>query len=179
MRRRLVHCAFGATAVVCAALAAYQGLRLQHSNRVNAAIAGARVSDFDASVPEARFARALTLARAGESEAALKAYKTLIQGGRRDLRLRSLYNLGNLHLRNALANGADEAFRSLPLIELAKRSYRDLLRDDPFDWDARYNLERALWLAPEADHEVAADEEPPEKEENVMSTLQGARIDLP
>lgn len=179
MRRRLIHCAFATTAVVCAVLVAYQGLRLQHANRINMEIASARASDFDATVPEARFARALALAREGESEAALKEYKTLIQGDRRDLKRRSLYNLGNLHLRNALANGPDEALKSLPLIELAKQCYRDLLRDDPTDWDARYNLERALWLAPEVEHEVAEDEDPPQKEENVMSTLQGARIDLP
>jgi hypothetical protein len=30
------------------------------------------------------------------------------------------------------------------LVELAKQRYRDLLRAEPQDWDARYNLERAL-----------------------------------
>lgn len=179
MKRRLVHCAFGTTAALCAGFAAYQGLRLHRGNQINMEIVSARASDFDASIPEARFAHALALGRAGKSEAALKEYKTLIQGDRRDLKRRSLYNLGNLHLRNALASGPDAAINSLPLIELAKQSYRDLLRDDPTDWDARYNLERALWLAPEIEQEVTNDEDPPEKEENVMSTLQGARIDLP
>jgi len=40
--------------------------------------------------------------------------------------------------------------RSLPLLEQAKQRYRQLLRVSPGDWDARYNLERALWFAPEA-----------------------------
>ena len=73
----------------------------------------------------------------------------------------------------------DQAFKSLPLIELAKQSYRDLLREDPNDWDARYNLERALWLAPEVEQVIADDAEPADKEENVATTLQHARIDLP
>lgn len=178
MRRRAVHAAFGAAMLVCALGAAYHGLRLRESNRVNAAIAGAGVTDFNAAVPEARFARALALAKSGESEAAVKAYKALVLSDRRDLTQRALYNLGNLYMRDALVNGADQAFRSLPLIELAKQSYRDLLRADPADWDARYNLERALWLAPESDHDAAEDEEPPEREQS-MSTVQGARIDLP
>jgi mxaK protein len=63
------------------------------------------------------------------------------------------------------------------LVELAKRNYRILLREAPGDWDARYNLERALWLAPESEQEFV-DAEPPEKERSV-STLQGARMDLP
>ena len=36
-----------------------------------------------------------------------------------------------------------------PLLEMAKQRYRDLLLADPMDWQARYNLERALAAAPE------------------------------
>jgi len=58
-------------------------------------------------------------------------------------------------LRQALAGGtrADAG----PLVELAKQRYRDLLRAEPQDWDARYNLERALRVAPE-EQESAAEE---------------------
>jgi mxaK protein len=108
----------------------------------------------------------------------VKAYKGLIEGDRRDLRQAALYNLGNLYMRDALENGASEAFRSLPLIELAKQRYRDVLRDRPVDWDARYNLSRALQLAPEIEQEIEEEEQPPEREQSV-STLQGVRIDLP
>lgn len=178
MKRRVVHCAFGVVALVCGSLVAYHGLRLHEINRVNAAIASAHVSSFDADVPEARFARALALARAGESEVAMKMYKALIEGDRRDLRHGARYNLGNLYMRDALKDGASEAFRSLPLVELAKQSYRDVLRDEPADWDARYNLARALQLAPEVEQEFEEEQEPPQKEQSV-STLQGVRIDLP
>ena len=126
-------------------------------------------------MPESRFARALALAQAGNTEQALKEYTALAGSEGGDLRRRALYNLGNLYLRDALAG--DEAFRSLALVELAKRNYRILLREAPADWDARYNLERALWLAPESEQDFV-EEEPPEKEQSV-STLKGARIDLP
>ena len=178
MKRSAVHCAFGVAALACGGLVAYHALHLDEIKRTNAAITSARVSDFDAAVPEARFARALALARAGESEAAMKAYKALIEGDRHDLSQSALYNLGNLYMHDALADGASEAFRSLPLIELAKQRYRDVLRNEPADWDARYNLSRALQLAPEIEQEVEEKEDPPHKEQSV-STLQGARIDLP
>lgn len=178
MKRPNVHWAFGVAALACGSLVAYYALRLDQIKHTNAAIAGARVADFDTSVPEARFARALTLARTGESDAAVKAYKALIEGDRRDLRQAALYNVGNLHMRDALKDGASEAFRSLPLIELAKQRYRDVLRNEPSNWDARYNLARALQLAPEIEQEVEEQEDPPNKEQST-STLQGARIDLP
>jgi len=179
MKRRTAHAAFASVALVCAAVAAYQAWHLQQSHHVNAMVASARITDSNAAAPEARFARAAALASAGKSEAAMKLYKALIQGSRPDLKRASQYNLGNLYMRDALKNGVDQAFKSLPLIELAKQSYRDLLRENPGDWDARYNLERALWLAPEVEQVIADDAEPADKEENVATTLQHARIDLP
>ena len=178
MKRSVVHGAFGVIAIACGGLVTYHALRLEQIKRTNAAITSARISSFEADVPEARFARALALARAGESDAAVKAYKALIDGERRDLRQNARYNLGNLYMRDALENGASEAFRSLPLIELAKQRYRDVLRNEPADWDARYNLSRALQLAPEFEQEIEEKEEPPKKEQST-STLQGVRIDLP
>jgi mxaK protein len=175
MKRRTVHSAFAAALVVCASIAIYQGTRLRHSLRINEAIHNATASELDSRVPESRFARAVALAQTGESEQALKEYTALTGSERTDLRRRALYNLGNLYLRDALSDG--EAFRSLALVELAKRNYRILLREAPDDWDARYNLERALWLAPESEQQFI-DEEPPEREQSV-STLQGARMDLP
>jgi mxaK protein len=178
MKRSIVHCTFATVALVCGGLVAYHALRLHQINRTNSAIASARISEFDADVPEARFARALAFARSGESEAAIKAYKALLESERRDLRQAALYNLGNLYMRDALANGASQAFRSLPLIELAKQRYREALRNEPSHWDARYNLSRALQLAPELEQELEEKEEPPKREQS-PSTLQGARIDLP
>ena len=60
----------------------------------------------------------------------------------------------NMHLRQALAARTDGAEgQAMALFELAKQSYRDTLSIDPKDWDAKYNLERVLRLAPEAEEQ--------------------------
>ncbi len=174
MRRRVASWTFAGLAFACAAFAAHQAWQLHESERVNAAIASARIENFDASVPQARLARALALSRAGEFDAAVKAYKSVITEHRGELRSLALYDLGNLYMRTALANSS----QALPLVELAKQSYRTLLRAEPANWDARYNLELALRMAPEVEREVEENEEPPKREQST-STLQGVRIDLP
>ena len=152
---------------------------LTRAERVNRAITTAAPDSNDPAVPEARFARAMALASAGQVDASIKAYKEQIQGPRPDLRRLALYNLGNLYLREAIRGTSEESTPALPLIELAKQSYRDLLRIDPGFWDARYNLERALWLAPEIEDPVLDVEEVPDAEDRTMSTLPGARLELP
>ncbi len=177
MRRRSVHWVFGMATTAFVVLAGSQIARLMHARHINAAIAGASITALDKSVPEAQFARALALSRAGDYEGSLLAYKVLVQGKRSDLRRLALYNLGNLHMRAALQNPGAPSDQVLPLVELAKQSYRDLLRETPGDWDARYNLERALYMAPEAADDLADNDPPPPKEHSV-STVR-AKMDLP
>jgi mxaK protein len=179
-RRRIVHLAFALASLALAVPAVLQAVRLQQAVRINRAIAQAadpagRPGDF----AEARFAHALALARTGRYEAALAAHKTLVQGERGPLRTAALYNLGNLHLRQALRNGTARAGEALPLVELAKQALRDALRDDPGDWDARYNLERALRLAPEIEAQAGEDNEPPVGRELTITTAPAMRSDLP
>ena len=128
--------------------------------------------------PEARLARAVALSRL-DYDGALAAYKSIIQSNREDLHRIALYDLGNLHLRQAVQYGLADEAQSLPLTELAKQSYRDLLRRDPTDWDARYNLERALRLAPEEDADASEDTNPPDPREHQRSTIADPRMDLP
>ena len=128
--------------------------------------------------PEARLARAVALARL-DYDGALAAYKSIIQSNREDLHRIALYDLGNLNLRQAVQYGLADEAQSLPLTELAKQSYRDLLRRDPTDWDARYNLERALRLAPEEDADASEDTNPPDPREHQRSTIADPRMDLP
>lgn len=180
MRRRTVHVLFALASLALVVPAVLQAVRLQQAVRVNDAIAAAAdpagpAGDF----AEARFAHALALARAGGYEAALAAHKALMQGERGPLRTAALYNLGNLHLRQALRNGPAAAAEALPLVELAKQSYRDALRADPSHWDARYNLERALALAPEAELLADEDNEPPVGRELTITTAPAMRTDLP
>ena len=183
MKRLTLHLLFGATALGTGLLAGWQALHLQQAKHVNAALDGSADDASAPDLPEARFAQALALARGAVSgeqvEAATGAWKALIDGGRDDLRQAALYNLGNLHMREALARGEASAAEALPLIELAKQRYRDALRAQPGDWHARYNLERALWLAPEIEHSAASDDEEDPPKERVVTTLQGVRLDLP
>ena len=186
MRRRTVHTSFGAAAAACAAIAIWYGVQLTQANRINAAIASANDAPIEAAaisaalstIPQSQLAHAIALAKAGKFTTALKAYKALLDAPD-EVRLPALYNLGNLNMREALKNGQGEAQRALPLIELAKQSYRDDLRSNPADWDARYNLERALWLSPEYDDPILERNQAPVHSEHAMSTLQGAKIDLP
>jgi mxaK protein len=179
VKRRRMHLLFGMTALAFGLLAGYHGFQLQRAQHVNQAIASAGAGSLESTVPEAAFARAVALSRAGDYEAAVKGYKGLIQSGRTDLRRAALYNLGNLYLRRASKGGADQALESLPLIELAKQSYRDLLREDPGDWDAKYNLERALWLAPEVAEDSTDENRPSEFQRRVMRALPQFNIELP
>ena len=120
----------------------------------------------------------MAAAKSGNYDAALKAYKAIGRDAPPPLASAALYNAGNLQLRQALKEGPDAVVRALPLIELAKQSYRAALRRDPGDWDTRYNLERALWLAPEVE-ETQVDRIRRDVEERVMSTLQSTRARLP
>jgi mxaK protein len=180
MKRRIVHLVFAAATLALAMPAALQAWRLDQARRVNSAIAqatdpAAAPGDF----AEARFAHALALAAAGRYEAALAAYQAFARAERGPLRAAAFYNIGNLHLRQALKNGPARAAESLPLLELAKRALRDALRENPGDWDARYNLERALSLAPEGDEQSLDDEAPPEVRERTITTAPSIRSDLP
>jgi len=78
------------------------------------------------------------------------------------------FNLANLYLRQALASGTITSSDTLPMVELAKQRYRDLLRVMPEHWPARYNLERALNMAPEGTDRVGDERIEPLKSVDVI-----------
>lgn len=180
MKRAHGHLAFALVAAALSVLTAAEALRLQHAQRINIAVASSKwtAGAADHLPPEARLARAVALARL-DYDGALAAYKSIIQSNREDLHRIALYDLGNLNLRQAVQYGLADEAQSLPLTELAKQSYRDLLRRDPADWDARYNLERALRLAPEEDADASEDTAPPDPRQHERSTIADPRMDLP
>jgi mxaK protein len=183
MRRVQGHAVFCAVAAALGLVTVVEVARLDHARTVNAAIASSQAaSNANATpatpIPDERLASAVAMAKV-DYDGALAAYKAIIQGRREDLRRIALYDLGNLHLRHALQVGLEDEAQSLPLVELAKQSYRDLLRRDPNDWDARYNLERTLRLAPEDDDDTDEDTGPPDPREHERSTIADPRMDLP
>ena len=98
---------------------------------------------------EAKLAWAITLSSAKRYGEAGSVFEALAEDGPHDAIGRAaLFDLANMYLRQG-AGDAAQSLRSLPLVEQAKARYRALLRVAPDDWDARYNLERALRVAPE------------------------------
>ncbi len=177
MKRRYGHLLFAlpvAGFAVSALIAAWQ-LRAaeQTAAAVVAASAGTQ-QEIDLKRPEAALAHALLLAYGDDYERALRAYEPLLQSPRDDIRLTARYDLGNLHLRQALKLVDEQLAKARTLVELAKQNYRGVLEVEPDDWDARYNLERALWLEPEHD-EGAVDVTPPP----LVTRPNGDKPDLP
>jgi mxaK protein len=197
MKRVSVHAVFAVASIAAAAVATVQAVRLQRTNALNAAIvaaaqapvapAAAASAASDAASTDAlrdaprevRLARATALSQAGAFDAAFKAYSGLIDPAALDgIGRHALYNLGTMYLRQALgaqpaggdrpAATAAASAEAGPLIELAKQRLRDLLRAAPDDWDARYNLERALRLAPEENEAIAEEANTNVERRNVM-----------
>jgi len=169
VKRTHGHLVFSVISMALALITAGEVIHLNHVRAENSGAPGAA---------ETKLARAVTLAKT-DYDGALGGYKMVIQTGREDLRRIALYDIGNLHLRQALQIGMDDATQSVPLLELAKQSYRDLLRRDPNDWDARYNLERTLRLAPEVEDSGEEDSSPPDQREHERTTIADPRMDLP
>jgi mxaK protein len=130
---------------------AYDGLHWWSAARIDRRIrSGIILPDAARVTPEVAFAQGYTLAARGESLRALTRYRQAADVGG-PLAVAALYNIGNLHLRQGLAaQEAGQKAQSLALFELAKQSYRDALALEPGYWDAKYNLERTLRLAPDA-----------------------------
>ena len=172
--------------VACAALLAWQLLDYWRLSRLEQQLAAAR-APASASQPSGAaplLARAQVLVRergAGSGDAALELYRQVEAEGSEQLRRIARYDTANLYMRQAQQEiERGEQGRAVPLIELAKGIYRGLLRDDPVDWDLRYNLERAVRLLPEEDPE-AADmiPEAPENSERAPTTMRGTSMGLP
>ncbi|MDX1605280.1 MAG: hypothetical protein R3202_03745 [Candidatus Competibacterales bacterium] len=148
--------------------------------RYNAALAaGDYATAGSLLLAEARFARAYALQRQGETQAALTAYHGLsLETG--PLAAAARYNMANLYLREALALDAEsQRDLQLPLAELAKTTYRELLRHNSDDWDARYNLARALRLVPDPRPREDAGFQAPERGPRAVITIQTDPQGLP
>jgi mxaK protein len=168
-------------ALACAA--GYDGYRLFMAQMQNRAITGAEPIAPEERRAHVAFAGAARVGAAGDYLRALTLYKRAAQDAPPALQLAARYNSANLHLREAMrlreSGDATGMTQSLPLLELAKQGYRDVLRDDPQQWDARYNLERALRLAPEIEEGDDGAAPPPLSSERAVTTMKSFNLGLP
>lgn len=164
---------------ITAAATAVEGLHLARVVQWNQLIASEAELPAGGGVPaEVRFARAYALAKKGDTQAALAAYREI--NGETDpvLAVAARFNSGNVLLRQALDYRAGHGPR-IPLIELAKEAYREVLRTDPNNWDARFNFERAQRLLPDPDDGEDAGGAPPLGAERAVTTMRGYTPGLP
>lgn len=176
--RRALHLGLALLTLALAGVTAWHAWRWQEARALNQRLAQAARAAAPPAAPEERLAWALGAAQRGGFDAAVKVLKELAREHTGPLRRTALYDLGTLYLAQA-ARQPGPPGTATPLVELAKQPLRDLLREDPLDWPARYQLERALRLSPEVD-DVARDDAAPEvPKERTMSTGPAIRIELP
>jgi mxaK protein len=156
---------------------------LWRSGQTNALIEKAEPApDAPGDPSELRFAHAYAQAQAqaasGARDAALNRYRSLQSDPR--LGAAARFNSANLLVRQAIeVRASAQPGQAIALLELAKEYYRDVLRDDPSQWDARYNLERAQRLLPDPDDEEAGPTGQERNRERAVTTMRGYSPGLP
>ena len=177
-RRRATRWAM-ALLIVLGAAATVDALGWWRARQINALItAAAAPADVDGAPPELQFALAHALAASGAGEAALNRYGAL--QGESPLGQAAVYNAANLLLRQGTAlHASAQPGQALALIELAKEGFRAVLRAQPDDWDARYNLERAQRLLPEPEEIDESAAESKRDAERAATTMRGHAAGLP
>ena len=168
-------------ALALLALAMYEGYGWWQTQRLNNAIDDGSILQFNEALPaEGLFAQAYLRAQKGDREHAIALYKQVEVMPDAALAQTAKLNRANLYLIRAMElHGEDNQNLALPLAELAKVTYRTLLRAEPGNWDAKYNLERALRLVPDPDDSDDADLPPPQQSERAPTTMRGFTLGLP
>ena len=163
MKRRTVNLLFGGAALICAGATLLHTVALFSAKRTNATVEQLQALPLDQELPlvsidspRVGLARAVAIAQRGQIDSAAEAYNAVIAKDRDGPMGRTaLLNLGNLYMREATRSQDVSSVGARSMVELAKQRYRDLLVIAPDDWDARFNLERALRLSPETDGQAA------------------------
>ena len=153
LKRRISMGWFYFLAVLALGGATYQGYLLYRLEALNHAIANPDLVEVDENTLDALvFSKAMHLDHTGNSIEASRLYARLRNSQDRDLRTRAFHNLGAIYLRDGAKHWnergvLDYAYDSSQ-VELAKENFREALRLDPGDWDARFNLEYAWRITP-------------------------------
>ncbi len=177
--RRLLGVALAGLAIA----AGYDAFRIAQAREQNALIAANVPVSPEERRPYLVFASAARAAEDGDYLRALTLYRQIQPDAPAHLRIADRFNSANLHFRDAArmreSDNPAATEQSLPLLELAKVGYREVLRDNPAHWDARYNLERTLRLAPEGDQPDDDAAPPPLNNERAATTMKGFTMGLP
>jgi len=177
MARLSLHRTLWALLAAVLAWAAFDGWRLQRDAAINAQLA-AGTPPAASPVPQLRFAAAYAQAASGAEDAAVNAYRPL--QGDDPLGQAARFNSANGLLRQAIKlRAGPQPGQAVPLIELAKETYREVLRNHPDDWPARYNLERAQRLLPDPEDLEGGPLEVPRNAERAATTMRGYSPGLP
>ena len=158
----------------CTAMFAYGAYRLYDVTRFNKSVADGNFTEAGGETSIHRlFANAYVYQQKGEFEQALQTYAHIETADHAEFSAAVKYNMANLYLQKAsLAEQRGDHDLVIPLIELAKQIYRELLRENSNDWQAKYNLERALQLLPDVEEQQPADEVMPERSPQALGVVE-------
>ncbi|MGH8531715.1 MAG: hypothetical protein ACREV1_03045, partial [Gammaproteobacteria bacterium] len=130
--------------------------------------------------PEVMFARAHWLMQKNRGDEAIELFNRLEGKGDPEFRARLHYNLGNLYLTRAIAlTERSEFAHAFTLTMLAKDLYREALRLDSRDWDAKYNLEVAMRLVPDLPQAETDEPDKQRRQQGLWSSIPGFPRGLP
>jgi mxaK protein len=161
-------------ALACGGILIYEMRDRQQVQSFNAALQDQDWDRAAAYSPQsyARFVKAYESIQNGEFSAAVKLYGSLENIDDVELRRAAQFNLANAYLHWALSVDLEhDSDIALPLVELAKQSYRSLLQQNPQHWDAKYNLERALQLFPDSPEQAIQEWQAPENSPRSLATF--------
>lgn len=125
--------------------------------------------------PELRYNLGTALIRLGRYEDAERHLRLALREMRPDLRQRAYYNLGSRYLENA--RKSDNTQSTGQLLDAAVESYKQALRLEPQDMNAKWNLELALREKEKQSRTPsggADQQEPPGSEEQSQAPRAGA-----
>ncbi|MGH8549476.1 MAG: tetratricopeptide repeat protein [Methylococcales bacterium] len=130
-----------------------EGWQLYRIRQINLAIARPEaIVVEDDSPPEIVFAKAWQLGQKGEFQEALRLYNRIEHRVRREELEKVKYNMGQIYLTEAARYWNEQGVWAysevLTWSALARKAFHDVLVLNPSNWDARFNLEFALRIAP-------------------------------
>lgn len=120
-----------------------RGNRLYREGRYEAAVAAYRAAlEGGESGPELRYNLGTALLRLGRYDEAGRHFEAALRSIEPELRQRTFYNLGNRFIR--AGRSERDASTKRKLLDAAVAAYKQALRLEPGDADAKWNLELAL-----------------------------------